>query len=184
MHLVVSGLRVVPLVLFLSAVVASAAMPVAARAQSLSTLAKQQGCTGTPVVVEGTDLYKCQTNGAMSYFSGPPSGNASSTTTRKPAAASSSSAPRAATPASFPRVDSNMQRERDDVRKRVLTEELATEVRMMVESEVAMKVGSPPMPDESLTSPKYLDRQSRLRNTIDNHNRNIQALNKELERLK
>ena len=183
MRLVVPGLRVVPLVLFLSAV---AALPAAARAQSLSTLAKQQGCTGTPVVVEGTDLYKCQTNGAMSYFSGPPSGATSTTTTtRKSTTASSpSAAPRAASPGSFPRVDSNTQRERDDVRKRVLTEELATEVRMMVESEVAMKIGSSPMPDESLTSPKYLDRQSKLRNTVDNHNRNIQALNKELERLK
>ena len=182
MRLVVSGLRVVPLVLLVSAIVAS---PGAARAQSLSTLAKQQGCTGAPVVVEGTDLYKCQTNGAMSYFSGPPSGNTSTTTTtRKSTIASAPSAPRAASPSSFPRVDSNTQRERDDVRKRVLTEELATEVRMMVESEVAMKVGSSPMPDESLTSPKYLDRQAKLRNTVDNHNRNIQALNKELERLK
>ena len=183
MRLVVSGLRVVSpvlLVLLVSAIVAS---PGVARAQSLSTLAKQQGCTGAPVVVEGTDLYKCQTNGAMSYFSGPPSGNTSSTTTRK-SASTSSPAPPKASPSSFPRVDSNTQRERDDVRKRVLTEELATEVRMMVESEVAMKVGSSPLPDESLTSPKYLDRQSRLRNTVDNHNRNIQALNKELERLK
>ena len=41
-----------------------------------------------------------------------------------------------------------------------------------------------PMPDETVTSPKYLDRQARLRSTIDNHNRNIQALNKELERLR
>ena len=180
MRLVVSGLRVVSLVFVLAAMAAS---PVIARAQSLSTLARQQGCTGTPVVVEGTDLYKCQTNGAMSYFSGPPSGNTSNTTTRKSASTSSPSPPRA-TPSSFPRVDSNTQRERDDVRKRVLTEELATEVRMMVESEVAMKVGSPPLPDESLTSPKYLDRQAKLRNTVDNHNRNIQALNKELERLR
>ena len=181
MHLVVSGLRVVSLVLFLSAV---AALPGIAHAQSLSTLAKQQGCTGAPVVVEGTDLYKCQTNGAMSYFSGPPSGNASSTATKKNPTTSSPSAPRAVSPTSFPRVDSNTQRERDDVRKRVLTEELATEVRMMVESEVAMKVGSSPLPDESLTSPKYLDRQAKLRNTVQNHNRNVQALNKELERLK
>ena len=183
MRLVVSGLRVVPLVLLVSAIVAS---PGVARAQSLPTLAKQQGCTGAPVVVEGTDLYKCQTNGAMSYFSGPPSGNTSSTTTRKSASTSSTSSPSPpkASPSSFPRVDSNTQRERDDVRKRVLTEELATEVRMMVESEVAMKVGSSPLPDESLTTPKYLDRQARLRNTVDNHNRNIQALNKELERLK
>src|SRR3954469_15516549 len=73
-------------------------------AQALSTLAKQQGCTAPPIVVEGTELYKCQTNGAMSYFSGPPSG-AGSTVTRKPNG-SSAPAPRGASPASFPRVDS------------------------------------------------------------------------------
>ena len=151
-------------------------------AQSLATLAKQQGCTAAPIVVEGTDLYKCQTQGAMSYFSGPPSGASSSTTTRKNG--STASAPRAATPANFPRVDSATQRDRDDVRKRVLTEELATEVRMMVEGEVAMKVNGAPLPDESLTSPKYLDRMARLKTTVDNHNKNIQALNKELERLR
>src|SRR6187431_1129365 len=111
------------------ALCAGAASPALAQ-PSLATLAKQQGCTGAPVVVEGTDLYKCQTNGAMSYFSGPPSGATS--TTRK---ASGSPAPapstRGPSPASFPRVESSVQRERDDVRKRVLTEELATEVRML-----------------------------------------------------
>ena len=151
-------------------------------AQSLSQLAKQQGCTGTPIVVEGTDLYKCQTQGAMSYFSGPPSAAGSNVTTRK--GPNGSAAAKSTTPASFPRVDSATQRDRDDVRKRVLTEELATEVQMMVQSEVAMKTGGSPLPGESLTTPTYLDRMHRLKTTVDNHNRNIQALNKELERLR
>ena len=151
-------------------------------AQTLPALAKQQGCTAPPIVVEGTELYKCQTNGAMSYFSGPPSGATSKVT---PAARPNGTpATKGATPGAFPRVESNVQRERDDVRKRVLTEELATEVRMLVESEVAMANGSAPQPGESVTSPKYLDRQARLRSTVENHNRNIQALNKEIQRLK
>lgn len=153
-------------------------------AQTLSQLAKQQGCTTTPIVVEGTDLYKCQTQGALSYFSGPPTASGNNVTTRKGAPTASAPAARAATPANFPRVDSATQRDRDDVRKRVLTEELATEVRMLVESEVAMKTGVSPFPDETLTSPKYLDRMAKLRTTVDNHNKNIQALNKELERLR
>ena len=143
-------------------------------------LAKQNNCTAAPVVVDGTDLYKCQSTSGMSYFSGPPS-SSSSTVTKK---GGSVAAPKSTSPANFPRVDSATQRDRDDVRKRVLTEELATEVRMMVESEVAMKVGGAPMPDETVTSPKYLERMARLRTTTENHNKNIQALNKELERLR
>ena len=125
-------------------------------AQSLSALAKQQGCTATPVQVDGTELYKCQTQGAMSYFSGPPTGSGSAVTTKKAPFAGG----KTATPASFPRVENHVQRERDDVRKRVLSEELATEVRMMVESEVAMKVGASPQRVAELHGPRLLKRAS------------------------
>jgi hypothetical protein len=92
--------------------------------------------------------------------------------------------PQAPTPANFPRVDNATQRERDDVRKRVLREELATEVRLLNESETILKQGSTPLPDETVTSPKYIDRIARLRQTVDNHTKNVQALNRELERVR
>src|SRR4051812_4465884 len=41
------------------------------------------------------------------------------------------SSPKAPTPAGFPRVDASTQRGRDDVRRRVLTEELAAEERLL-----------------------------------------------------
>jgi hypothetical protein len=151
-----------------------------ASGQTLAQLAKQQGCTSAPVVVDGTDLYKCQTLSAMSYFSGPASANGAGAPSKKGSSGSS----RTPTPANFPRVDSAMQRERDDVRKRVLTEELATETRMLIESENTLKSGSAPAADETVTSPKYLDRMAKLKQTVDNHNKNIQALNKELDRLR
>ena len=159
---------------------ALAALPAAG--QSLAQFAKQQGCTSIPAVVDGTDLYKCQTQSGMSYFSGPPPANSGpAAATQRKNAGTTAKAP---TPAHFPRVDSGTQRERDDVRKRVLTEELATEVRMMAESDLLLKQGSTPMPDETVTSPKYIDRVARLRQAVDNHSRNIQALNKELERVR
>ena len=148
--------------------------------QPLAQLAKQQGCTSAPIVVDGTELYKCQTQSAMSYFSGPPAANGASQAPRKIVGGST----RTPTPANFPRVDNNTQRERDDVRKRVLTEELATEARLLTESENSMKTGSTPLPDETLTSPKYIDRMGKLRQVVDNHHKNIQALNKELDRLR
>jgi hypothetical protein len=163
-----------------------AAFPAAG--QTLSQLAKQQGCTSTPVVVEGTALYKCQTQSAMSYFSGPPpatSAPAPATTTTTTAARKNGvPVARAPAPANFPRVDQTTQRERDDVRKRVLTEELATEVRMMAESDLLLKQGSTPLPNETVTSPKYIDRVAKLKQAVDNHAKNIQALNRELERVR
>jgi hypothetical protein len=131
-------------------------------------------------VVDGTDLYKCQTQTAMSYFSGPANSSGPGQPPRKIIGGNG----KTPTPANFPRVDNNTQRERDDVRKRVLTEELATEVRLLVESENGLKSGSPPLPDETATSPKYLDRMAKLRQTVDHHHKNIQALNKELDRLR
>jgi clan AA aspartic protease (TIGR02281 family) len=40
---------------------------------SLETLATEQGCIAAPIAVDGTDLYKCQIPGAMSFFAGPSS---------------------------------------------------------------------------------------------------------------
>jgi len=154
-----------------------------ATADTLAQIAKQQGCTSPPVVVDGTDLFKCQTQGAMSYFSGPPPERpAGPAAARK--SSSGSSAPRAATPANFPRVDSGTQRERDDVRKRVLTEELATENRMLTESQALLAQGSAPQAGETTTSPRYLDRVAKLKQTVDNHTKNIAALTRELERVR
>ena len=155
-----------------------------ASAKMLQQIAKQQGCTSTPVVVDGTELYKCQTESAMSFFNVPNGANGSASTPSAAKKSSGGSAARAPTPANFPRVDNPTQRERDDVRKRVLTEELATEVRMMVESELMLKQGSTPQPGETTTSPKYIDRVAKLKQTVDNHSKNIQALNKELERVR
>jgi hypothetical protein len=161
---------------------ACAVLAAPAHAQPLAQIAKQQGCVTQPVVVDGTDLYKCQAQAGMSYFSGPGAGAANGNGGAKPK--SPGTAAKAPTPAGFPRVESGVQRERDDVRKRVLTEELATEVRMMVESEAMLKTGSAPLPDETPSSPKYLDRMAKLKQNVENHSRNVQALNKELERIR
>jgi hypothetical protein len=165
----------------LSAALLSCALCTGAWAQStLSQMAKQQGCTTPPVLVSGTDLYKCQTESALSFFN-VPDGTAGAAAPKRIGGPPGAKAP---TPANFPRVDSATQRERDDVRKRVLTEELANEVKMMVESEAMMAKGSAPMPDETPTSPKYLDRMAKLRSTVDTHTKNVQALKQELDRVR
>lgn len=172
-------MRPVPTFLAIAAVVSS--MP--AIADTMAQIAKQQGCTSPPVVVDGTDLYKCQTQGAMSYFSGPPPERPAGPAGKK-GAVGGSAATRTPTPAYFPRVDSGTQRERDDVRKRVLTEELATENRMLSESQALLAQGSVPQAGETAASPRYLDRVAKLKLGVDNHMKNIAALNRELERVR
>lgn len=65
------------------------------------------------------------------------------------------------TPANFPRVDSDTQKKRDDTRRKILEEELATEVKLL---DVAAKGQS--------------------REEIELHEKNISALKKELSNLK
>jgi len=39
--------------------------------ETLAELSKQRGCVSTPVSIDGTDLFKCMTQTAMTYFAGP-----------------------------------------------------------------------------------------------------------------
>ena len=49
-------------------VIGNSSPATAVAAAPLEAASRAQGCTSPPVPVEGTDLYKCQTPGAMSYF--------------------------------------------------------------------------------------------------------------------
>jgi len=85
------------------------------------------------------------------------------------------------TPGDFPRVDSGTQKGRDDVRRKVLGEELATEEQLLVEARTAYANGAPvPLPEESSNAEKYRERIARYRQAVQLHERNIEALKKEL----
>jgi len=85
------------------------------------------------------------------------------------------------TPAGFPRVDADTQRGRDDVRRKVLSEELATEEKLLAEARTSYANGAPiPLPEEQANAERYRDRIGRLRQAVQLHERNIDALKKEL----
>ena len=85
------------------------------------------------------------------------------------------------TPGDFPRVDPGTQKGRDDVRRKVLGEELATEEQLLAESRVAYANGAPvPLPEEASNAEKYRERIARYRQAVQLHERNIEALKKEL----
>ena len=155
----------------------------AATGATLAEKAKESGCVNKPVWLAG-DTYRCATqSGAFSYFN-VPDGNG------KPAPGSSSassptSTPKAPTPASFPRVDPETQKGRDGVRRKVLAEELASEEKLLTESRMAYADGAPPaLPEEKADAEKYRARLARLKQTVIVHEKNVEALKKELAAVK
>jgi hypothetical protein len=150
---------------------------------TLAEKAKESGCVNKPLWLAG-DTYRCATqSGAFSYFN-VPDGNG------KPAAGSSSassstSTPKAPTPASFPRVDPETQKGRDGVRRKVLAEELASEEKLLSESRTAYADGAPPaLPEEKADAEKYRARLARLKQSVTVHEKNVEALKKELAAVK
>jgi hypothetical protein len=88
-------------------------------------------------------------------------------------------------PAGFPKVDADTQRGRDDMRRKVLTDELGTEEKLLAESKLAYGDGAPtPLPEEMSNAQKYADRLAKLRQAVALHEKNIEALRKELAALR
>jgi hypothetical protein len=146
-------------------------------AANLPSKAREEGCTGKPTLVQGTGLYRCPTHEGVHYFN-VPNGNVPS----GPSEPSSSGVARSApTPSGFPKVDSATQKGRDDVRRKVLNDELATEEKLLAEARVAYANGAPPpTPEERAAPQKYTERVVRLRQAMSLHEKNIEALQKEL----
>lgn len=88
------------------------------------------------------------------------------------------------TPAGFPRVESNVQRKRDNLRRNVLEDEMRAEELALAEAVMAKKEGEVPVSGEKTNSPGYLIRNDKLNNNIKLHRDNINALRKELGTIK
>ena len=87
----------------------------------------------------------------------------------------------ASTPASFPRVEAATQRSRDEMRRKVLEDELASEEKLLGEARDAYGNGAPaPLADEKTDAERYRQRIARLRQVVQVHERNVEALRKEL----
>jgi Domain of unknown function (DUF4124) len=84
-------------------------------------------------------------------------------------------------PSTFPRVDSDTQKSRDEKRRKVLDDELASEEKLLGEAREAYDNGAPPpLPGEKNDAEKYRQRIARLRQTVQLHERNVEALRKEI----
>ena len=71
------------------------------------------------------------------------------------------------------------------MRRKVLAEELSAEEKLLAESRAAYADGAPPpLPEERADAEKYRARIARLRQSVSVHEKNIEALKKELAAVK
>jgi hypothetical protein len=149
----------------------------ASEAVTLAEKAKESGCVSKPTPVQET-LYRCSTeSGAFSYFNVP----GVSGEFRGSASGNSRNSASTPSPAGFPKVDAATQKGRDDMRRKVLADELAAEEKLLAEARTTFASGAPiPLPEEQASAGKYRERIARLRQAVQLHERNIEALKKEL----
>jgi len=86
----------------------------------------------------------------------------------------------AGTPAGFPKVDAETQKKRDDTRQKLLEDELAGEQKLLAEAQKALKDGEAVRLGDERNYQKYLDRIQKLKDDVTLHEKNIEALNREL----
>jgi hypothetical protein len=143
-----------------------------AAAATLAARAKESGCTGRPTRVEGS-TYKCVTqSGYTAYFNVP--GATGDGDAGSPSRGTAS-------PSGFPKVDANTQKGRDDIRRKVLNEELVAEQKLLEGARADYANGAPPpTTDEQNVPQRYAERVARLRQAVSLHEKNIEALKKEL----
>jgi hypothetical protein len=87
-------------------------------------------------------------------------------------------------PADFPRIDAGTQKRRDDIRRQVLQDEIAAERRNADEARRQLALGERVQPGERATDSTYLNRVKKLRETLDQHEQNVAAIQRELANLK
>jgi len=101
-----------------------------------------------------------------------------------PRAGSSRPAPRATSPADFPKVDSALQRSRDNDRREILNEELRAEERKLAELKREYNNGVPERVGGEKNYAKYLERVAQMGDSIARAEKNLEALRREISNIK
>ena len=102
----------------------------------------------------------------------------------KPAPKSATKSASAASPADFPKVGADTQKARDDIRRKVLTEELTNEQRLLDNARLELAENQAPRPSEDRSSQKSLNRVSDAEKSVQRHQKNVESLQREIGNLK
>ena len=87
-------------------------------------------------------------------------------------------------PANFPRIDAGTQQRRDDIRRQVLQDEISGERRNADEARRQLALGERLQPGERATDASYINRVTRLRASVQQHEQNVASIQRELANLK
>ena len=135
------------------------------------------------------DIYKCVgADGQVTYSNMPdknckrlsfdpiPAASPASPAAARPAA-------RTPTPASFPKVEENAQKARDNDRRRILESELEAEQKNLAQAKKELADQEAVRSGDERNYQKVLDRLQPFKDKVALHERNIEAIQKELARL-
>lgn len=87
-------------------------------------------------------------------------------------------------PSSFPKVDESTQKGRDNDRRKILETELETEQKLLAQARKELTEQEAVREGGERNYQKYLDRIQTFKDKVTLHERNIEALNKEIARLR
>ena len=136
------------------------------------------------------DIYKCVgADGQVTYSNMPdknckrlsfdpiPAASPASPAAARPAA-------RTPTPASFPKVEENAQKARDNDRRRILESELEAEQKNLAQAKKELADQEAVRSGDERNYQKVLDRLQPFKDKVALHERNIEAVQKEISRLR
>lgn len=125
------------------------------------------------------EIYKyVDDNGRITYSNIPKKG--SKKLDLEPMSTMPGAKPQTSTPSNFPKVDSSTQKKRDDSRRKILEDELAAEEKQLSDAKKALAEGEGTRLGDERNYQKYLDRVQKLKDDVARHERNVEALQKEL----
>lgn len=144
-----------------------------------------------PVLAQA-EIYKAvDADGHVTYSSTPIKGGKKIILEPLPTMVPPARAPSAASPENFPKVDGETQKGRDDMRRKILQDELSTEEKLLEEARQNLKEGEE-NPEvyrgkdgkTYRNVAKYEEKIKTLKDQVELHSKNIEALKTELSKLK
>jgi hypothetical protein len=138
------------------------------------------------------DVYKCvnDANGQITYTNAKPFAGekgCSLMTRDQPVSTASSAARKGSTatpsPSNFPKVDGDMQKSRDSERRKILQSELDAETKALEAARKDLAEQASTRNGNERNYQKVLDRLQEYKDAVTLHERNVEALKKEISKL-
>jgi hypothetical protein len=133
----------------------------------------------------GDTLYKCVDESGQVLYTNQKGMGKRCTVMSQDQPVSTVSPPRMSrSPSDFPRVEHDVQKNRDDERRRILEQELATEQQGLDKAKKELAEQEAIRTGDERNYQRVLDRLQPYKDSVALHERNIEALNRELANLK